>query len=113
MREKVAGHYRAIVRKQPQYMPKRMAELAPGVIAIEDEAGECDVMFNTEEWAFRYPDIWGDQKPMLKGDNMSVLEGVACSRPIMTIEEMVVFAKRHLIPTRSAMWHPKPQFFEF
>lgn len=49
MREKAIQHYREVVREMPEYSPTRMAELAPGVVAVEDEAGECDALFDTEQ----------------------------------------------------------------
>ena len=36
VRERTAKHYREMVETMPRYAPTRMAELAPGAIAVED-----------------------------------------------------------------------------
>ncbi len=43
IRQKVIRHYRDMVQRDPRYMPTRIAELGPGVVAVEDRAGECDI----------------------------------------------------------------------
>lgn len=117
MRQKAISHCRKVARQNLEYFPTRMAELAPGVIAIEDRAGECDALFDPERWQFNHPRAWkpdpNRQIPLLQDSGMEVLQGVGGVPQISTIEEMVDFAKKHLSATRDETWHDAPQFFEF
>lgn len=112
VREKVTKHYRDMAVRMPQYAPTRMAELAPGVVAVEDESGECDALFDTERCKFARPELWRDDIPaMLNGTGLNVLESASCSSPIRTVEAMVGFARDHLVP--AVAWHEEPKFFNF
>lgn len=115
MREKVIRHYGDVALRMPKYSPKRMAEIAPGVVAVEDMAGECDALFDTEQWQFTYPQIWKQdpesESPLLRSTGLKVLEGVGRFPRVSTIEEMIGFARIHLSPKGDHVWHDTPQFF--
>ena len=115
MRQKAIKHYEKMACRQSQYTPTRMAELAPGVVAVEDESGECDALFDVERWEFTNPQLWAQdpesESPLLKNSSLNVLEGVGRAPQVSTIEAMVSFARRHLSPKGKEMWHKTPQFF--
>ena len=116
-RTKVIQLYRDIARKTPQYTPMRMAELAPGIVAVEDRDGECDAYFEKEQWGWTYPKLWeqpGTQESaMLRQAGLNVLQGIGRAPQVSTIEMMVDFAKDHLAPRGDQTWHEAPLFFEF
>lgn len=100
----------------PEYAPTRMAELAPGVIAVEDASGECDALFDIEGWGFRNPELWGGQEPRsptLGGRNLNVLEGLGRSSRVSNIGAMVGFARDHIVPKNGGVWHNEPIEFKF
>lgn len=110
------NHYEEVARKQPRYSPTRMAELAPGVIAVEDQSGECDALFDVERWQFTNPQLWErgsgvTPSPLLKEAGLEVLEGVGRAPQVSTIEAMVGFARSHLSSKGKEAWHSAPQFF--
>lgn len=115
MREKVIRHYHDVARRMPEYSPTRMAELAPGVVAVEDQAGECDALFDTEQWQFTRPELWeGDpehESPLLRNADLKVLEGVGRFPRVSSIEDMVGFARSNLSPKGDHVWRDTPQFF--
>ena len=115
MRQKAIDHYREFTRRQPQYSPTRMAELAPGIVAVEDQAGECDALFDIERWQFSNPQLWEQdpksESPLLKKAGLKVLEGVGRAPQVSTIEGMVSFARSQLSPKGNEIWHETPQFF--
>ena len=115
IRQKAVKHYEELARRQPQYSPTRMAELAPGVVAVEDQSGECDALFDVERWQFANPQLWerdpGSENPLLKKTGLKVLEGVGRAPQVSTIEAMVGFARSHLSPKGKEVWHNAPQFF--
>ena len=117
VRKKVIEHYQVLARRDPKYTPVRMAELAPGIIAVEDASLECDAIFDAAQWKFRHPELWeGDpenESPVLKSKGLRALEGVGRLPRVSTIEEMESFAKHHLTAKESLAWHDKPEFFEF
>ncbi len=113
-RNNVVDHYRVLARREPEYYPVRMAELAPGVIAVEDKAGECDALFDIARWQFTRPELWeptgsASESPILANRRLKVLSGLGRLPQVSTIEDMVAFAKTNLSPC----WHDTPQFFEF
>jgi len=115
-RERVIAHYREMAEQMPQYMPIRMAELAPGIIAVEDASGECDTLFDVDGWKFRTPEIWGGQgpkSPTLGKRNLNVLEGLGRRPPVSNIRTMVGFAKDHIVPKNGGAWHEEPMEFDF
>lgn len=112
MRQKAIKHYKELAQRQPQYSQARMAELAPGVVAVEDQSGECDALFDTKRWQFTNPQLWArDESPLLKNSGMNVLEGVGKFPPVSTIEEIVGFARSQLSSRGGEAWHDTPQFF--
>ena len=115
MRQKAIKHYEEVARRLPQYSPTRMAELAPGVVAVEDQSGECDALFDVERWQFTNPQLWEQnprsESPLLKKNGLKVLEGVGRTPQVSTIETMVSFARNHLSPKGKEVWHSVPQFF--
>lgn len=116
-RKKVIRHYHVLARIKPEYCPTRMAELAPGVVAVEDQSGECDVMFEKRLWRFTTPNLWrqarGSKSPMLHKTGLKVLQGVGRAPQVSIIEDMVDFAKRHLSPKGSHTWRDAPLYFTF
>ena len=114
IRPRVIQHYRELARRAPQYTPVRMAELAKGVVEVEDKAGECDALFNKALWRYTMPEIWeGPEQEMLDSLNLAALEGAGTAPVVCTIEDMVAFAKRHLSPKGAHSWYDAPQFFDF
>ena len=115
MRKKAIEHYRELASGQPQYSAKRMAELAPGVVAVEDQSGECDALFDTAQCQFTNPKLWErepeSESPMLRKAGLKVLEGLGQAPQVSTIEDMVGFARRHLSLKGNQVWHDTPQFF--
>ena len=115
MRKKAVKYYRELAIKQPQYSATRMAELAPGVVAVEDGAGECDALFDVEQWQFTNPQLWErdpeSESSMLRNEGLKVLEGVGRAPRVSSIEGMVDFARQHLSPKENQAWHDTPQFF--
>lgn len=117
VRKRTISHYQWMKDAMPQYAPTRMAELAPGVIAVEDKSGECDAMFDIERWQFTSPKQWErapeSESPRLKSMGLNVLEGAGRAPRVSTIEAMVGFAKTHLSPKGNEVWHNTPQVIEF
>ena len=115
MRQKAIKHYQEVAHRQPQYSPSRMAELAPGVVAVEDHAGECDALFDVERWQFINPKLWErdpeSESPLFKKAGLGVLEGVGKVPQVSTIEGMLSFARSHLSSKGNEAWHEVPQFF--
>src|SRR3990167_375004 len=91
VRKEVIKHYRMIVQRSSKYAPVKMAELAPGVVAVKDISGECDTLFDTDEWRFTHPEIWDSENllPSLKKVGIGVLEGLGQTPRVSSIEEMV------------------------
>ena len=109
MQERVLQHYRRLTLKNPGYYPVRMAELAPGVVAVEDGAGGCSVLFDPEQWQPTYTYLGA---LMTKGIGLGVLYSVMSgATPVRTIKDMAVLAKDRLSQKRSQVWHDAPQFF--
>lgn len=117
MRQKAIQYYRKVARQLPQYAPTRMAELAPGVVAVEDAAGECDALFDGERWDYTNPEIWESDPETkslaLTGAGLKVLEGFGVAMRVRSIETMMLFAQSQLSPKRQTAWHSVPQFFTF
>lgn len=90
------------------YTPLRMAELATGVVAVEDANRECDAYFDITLWRFTHPEIWEAKKDLNKL-GLEVLEGLGCFPPKRKIEDMAIFARKELI----SKWHDQPKFLEF
>ena len=116
IREKVVDHYKTMCVEMPQYLPTSMAELAPGVVAVEDESGECDAFFDTNEWKYSNPIVWEDAKKsegyLFLTYGMKVLEGLGTVPKISSIIQMMGFAKTHISPTGVQTWHKEPIFFD-
>ena len=116
MRQKVIRYYEDMVSQAPQYTPTAMAELAPGVIAVVDQSGECDVCFDVHRWGFKDPQVWGPAESgssQLRDAQMNILPGKGFSSDISDIASMAIAAKEHLSPKDDAVWHDTPQYFEF
>jgi hypothetical protein len=116
MRERVIRYYAWVVTRQPEYMPLRMAELAPGIVAVEDRAGECDAIFDMARWKYTMPEIWARGTDMTKAQQMEaagleVLPGIGRFPAVVEINGMMEFARRHLSPIGDTAWHQVPQFF--
>lgn len=113
MRVKVIAHFKRVARTQPQYKATRFAELAPGIIAVEDASGECDAFFDPKVWQFASPKFWEGlpESPVLQKMGLRVLPGAACAPTVGTVGKMVWFAKHNLEPVDNATWHAEPQFF--
>ena len=111
MRERSVKHYRDMA---PRYAATKMAELAPGVIAVEDAAGECDVLFDITLWEFTHKELWAglDRSKMIEEEQLNVLEGIGRSPRVDTIEGMMRFAQSHLSPIGSHTFHPEPIPFD-
>ena len=112
VRGKIAGLYASM---GPAYAITRVAELAPGIVAVEDASGECDALFDQERWEYTYPKIW--EPPMgsaaLKAENIGLLPGLGRAPHVTTIEEMVEFAQQQLMPKDTGtVWCTVPDFFE-
>ena len=104
-------HYLQMATRQPQYTPTRLAELAPGVVAVEDRSGECDVLFDKTQWQYTTPDIWGESNSeILRRRGLAVLPGTGRYPPISTITDMVKFAHDQLSPMEHAEWHTAPMY---
>lgn len=91
----------------------RMAELAPGVVAVEDSWDEADVIFDLDRWQFKRPELWKPgvgmtPSPMLAELNLQVLPGLARFPPMKSIEEIVSLAQDQLVATGGGAWHPQP-----
>jgi len=111
-RRSVANHYAML---GDQFAPKRMAELAPGVIAVEDASGECDALFDSDRWTFNAPEIWeypvAEESPLLRAAGLKILPGLGRFPEVNTIDEMVLFAKEQLSPKSGELWREVPEFF--
>ena len=115
-RSKVIRHYIIMSICMPQFAPHRMAELAPGVVAVEDLAGECDVFFDAARWVFKNPTFWEPDyrsvSQSLQTSGLKILEGLSRIPQITTIEEMSCFAQQHIVSTSQEKWHASPIFFD-
>lgn len=116
--ERVLAYYRQVVLRHPGYYPMRMAELAPGVVAVEDGAHGCDVLFDPERWQYtHFQYLWNKTLPKFKdvvpkSFSLGILQGVANGYiQISTIEGMVILAKTYLSSKGNDAWHDQPQFF--
>ena len=112
MQKAVVRHYALM---DSQYAPLRMAQLAPGVIAVEDKSGECDAMFDTTQWRWTQPEIWerGGESGGVGRANLGVLQGIGRFPAVRDIESMVGFARANLTAIGSHVWYAKPEIFDF
>ncbi len=93
------------------YAIVRMAELAPGIIAVEDSVGECDAYFDIAAWDFVFPSVHKPDKedPELKSMGVQILPGLSFVNPARTIKEMKIAARNCLKPKQ---WHARPRFLK-
>ena len=115
-REKVINHYNRMTKENPKFSPKKMAELAIGVVAVEDNSGECAALFDRNLWEFTMPEIWeksikNNDTPLSKDVKLGVLEGLGGMPTVRTIKNMVNFAKEHLSSKENQAWHDAPEPF--
>lgn len=100
-----------------------MAELAPGVIAVTDDMGECDAYFLTSMWRFKNPEVWklgtgvleGVQKRKLREEHyIDILPGMGQLPPATTFDEMLEMAKMCLKHTDNVLvdWYDEPKLLE-
>lgn len=117
MRKRVVEHYRNMRFGMPEYTPVRMAELAEGIIAVEDKSGECDALFDKNKWGFSDPELWGvdpeDENSTLNALGLDILEGFGRSPKVRSINSMFIFAKAELSPKEGQKWHEEPKYFNF
>jgi hypothetical protein len=105
---RVIQYRNQLLVSNPEFAVTSMAELAPGVIAVEDKAGECDVYFDAESWGYSFPEIWRgmDQNPRLRDLQLKVLPGKGRFPPVSKIEDAMAYAMLQLYPR---LWHEAPQ----
>jgi hypothetical protein len=111
VRERAKKHY---LKMAAHYAATRMAELAPGIIAVEDKSNECDALFDVTMWKYTDEELWAgmDRTKMIMEEQFNVLEGVGSSNPVKTIEAMMGFARRHLSPIGRHSFHDQPIVFD-
>ena len=115
IRQKVIDYCNQMGGEQPIYAPTRMAEIAPGLIAVEDKSGECDLYFDRARWEF-YNNIWEKDHTSLtdqyKKTGLGALSGQAVNTSTIagmkTIATNVLKAK---VP--DLCHHHTPQDFDF
>lgn len=99
-----------------EHRAERIAELAPGVVAVQDAGGECDAYFDVKCWQFIHRHLWDGlpEKGALAKLELGVLEGVGRSPWVTTIEEMAEWAKEHLERSdgNQPAWHREPLVIE-
>jgi hypothetical protein len=105
-----------IVKEWPAFRASRTAELAPGVVAVEDVSGECDALFDRSRWKYAIPQQWAIRESrcgssLLDDMNLGLLPGAGATRTIRTIEKMASFAKNHLSAKTGYGWYETPRFF--
>lgn len=117
IRDIVSVHYVWMSLLFGRYCPTKMAELAPGVVAVEDDSGECDVFFELDRWEFVYPEVWKRQKgekihKTLKKGRLEVLPGMGTSNRVTTIGKALAFAQSQLSPKdNETRWYDAPEVF--
>ena len=110
--EKVVSYYRELAKHFPKLIPQRMAELAPGVIAVEDTVGECEALFDIKLWAFKDPKMQHNGNHLANNFGLDVYESMGKEPHISTIKQMADFLKLHISPKGKQMWHKKPRFLQ-
>jgi len=115
MRLAIERYYDKLSRDIPKHTPKKMVALAKGVVAVEEECGECDVLFDSELWQFRHPEIWEPENraenPRLKNSKLKTLPGMCKLPRVRSVDDAIFFAKEELVPALD--WYDPPEPYSF
>jgi hypothetical protein len=116
MIQKTIQYGQEIAKEWPACRVTRTAELAPGVVAVEDVSGGCDALFDRSRWQYTIPRQWATPEnrcgsPLLDDMGLGLLPGVGGMPTVKTIEKMVSFARKHLSAKVEVGWYETPRFF--
>ncbi|MEK6809475.1 MAG: hypothetical protein AABY40_02275 [Nanoarchaeota archaeon] len=87
--------------RNPKCQAKRMAELAPGLVAVYDASDEIDTYFDSSRWTESSPDFLGDSLFVADDQSIGVLQGVGCLPPVDSFKKALWFAGYSL---KSTYW---------
>lgn len=99
--------------KSVNYAPVVVAELAPGVVCLKNEANESDVIFCRDRWYLVQPaavDHTDEGRKLLTTAKLGVLYGRDTTPLIKSIEEMTVFVRELVEPIIKTRWYGSPNY---
>lgn len=92
--------------------PRKMAELAPGVVTALDLLYEYDTYFDSLEWEIVNPAKWEEDclfPTVLKNLEVGVLPGVGKRPQVISFEDALDFAKRNLKSKKGVKMYDTPK----
>lgn len=105
----------AWAERDSNFTATTMAEIALGVIAVEDFSGDCYALFDVDLWRFDDKSVAICKCPILQLYKLDVLAEMEVPGEITNISEMLVFAKARLVSTGRRFgrspWYGEPRYF--